>query len=738
MDAEAISSSLGPLSNEYLSKLPHHVTPCMNLHRILPCTEAVDSVTSLLNKSFPYSSSMPVPLIPLTQSKRSVLNGLDSTTSLIREKTKWQMKKEKILTAVRKDRKSIKTKRIEKAMIAPSGSQTKVPQGVALLAQHLDEDPDPNFSGVYNWYYTGGTLASLDQGQDRYLLHAAQSQLNYSKVVEGKQATTTSVDLEKNEPIFQITTNSRGVAVRQKSRVTMFSAEDSDDVGFHLTKVHTSSDNRHRFLSVALQNDSIQNYCTVSNDSMIKLWDTEYSKKCTAKYDMEPGDGMTVVDSWSCLQYVDKNTLLWVDRCCLHIFDIRAGLREEQLPWCPRKLMETCEQLSYVVPSSLRDELFYTLTSHHAFSLDLRFGFYQRWTHMMASPPLLGFAQAMGQDREVICLGSQMLSDCVVLVNEWRGEEAESLYKPTILPPPARGLHLARQQGHCLDPTLIQRCTQSMTGLSCLPIDNGIEVVRQSATSDIFVQQLTTLQTNTAQLTDKELEAFSEWCKPTLTLQRDSTSLKVSEVVNLSPILKVLNNTSIPLTKTVEEGRKRGAGWQISKKYLEDCVDMLAGKMLAVWEVEDEDEWVTEADNVDALVEQDPAEKVLNWLDASNSTDNRNITVTTHGKPTVTSTPFPLPIAHEVTSPAHSLEQESWMIELSQLTPGRQVPTCPSPSSGSDKQRRKRQKLCYDSVLTSPIKQPMSAKIKQISAKNQQSLANNEQSSAKKKFIPGF
>lgn len=36
-----------------------------------------------------------------------VLNGIDPTTSLIREKIKWQLKKEKILKAVQKDTKSI-------------------------------------------------------------------------------------------------------------------------------------------------------------------------------------------------------------------------------------------------------------------------------------------------------------------------------------------------------------------------------------------------------------------------------------------------------------------------------------------------------------------------------------------------------------------------------------------------------------------------------------------------------
>uniref|UniRef100_A0A1B6JPS3 Uncharacterized protein n=1 Tax=Homalodisca liturata TaxID=320908 RepID=A0A1B6JPS3_9HEMI len=718
-----ISNCVGPLSKDYLSKLPHHVTPCTNLHRILPSTEGSAGIEGLLNKSFPYSSSVPVPLIPLTESTRSALNGLDPTISLIREKMKWQMKKDKIISTVRKDKKHISEKKIKKAKKASAGRQVEVPRGVAVLAQHLDRDPDPHFSGVHNWYYTGGTLATLSLDEDYYLLHGAQSQLNYSKVVGGKQANTSRVDLENDDPIFQITSNSKGAAVRQTSRVSVFSTVESEDGEFQLAKVHTISDDNQRFLNVALKENSIRKYSTVSNNGVIKLWDTEYSKQYMANYDVEPGDGVIVTDCWSCLQYMDKYTLLWVNRCCLHIFDTRADLRERQLAWCPRKLTEMCEQLTYVVPSSLRDQFVYPVTTHQALTLDLRFGFCQRWTHMMASPPHFGFAQSMGQNREVICLGSQNPLDCVALVNEWSGEVPRSQFKPSSLPPPARGLHLARQQGLCLDPTLTQRCTQSMTGLSHLPSNEGLQVVRQSATADVFIQQLTSSEADSMQLTVRDLEAFTEWSEPTRSVQRDATSLTVSQVVDFVPVFKALTSIpSIPVKSAVENRTKNVARWQISKKYLEDCVDMLASKMLAVWEVEDEDEWGTN-EEIDTLVEQDPEEKVLNWLDASSHADDRNITDTTPVKPTVTSTPFPLETTHQVTSPTRSLDQQSWMFDLTQMTPrDGHEPTHLSPDSVE--QQRKRQKLCYDSIVSTPVKQPTSAK--------------KPQSSAKKKFVPGF
>lgn len=70
MDTEAISNCVGPLSRDYLSKLPHHVTPCMNLHRIFPCQETSEEGSMLLLKQFPFASTLPVPLTPLSAVKR--------------------------------------------------------------------------------------------------------------------------------------------------------------------------------------------------------------------------------------------------------------------------------------------------------------------------------------------------------------------------------------------------------------------------------------------------------------------------------------------------------------------------------------------------------------------------------------------------------------------------------------------------------------------------------------------
>lgn len=58
---------------------------------------------------------------------------------------------------------------------------------------------------------------------------------------------------------------------------------------------------------------------------------------------------------------------------------------------------------------------------------------------------------------------------------------------------------------------------------------------------------------------------------------------------------------------------------QMSKQYMEDCVDLLAGKLLAVWQVEDEEEWLEEEPSFSQV---DAGEKVMNWLQEADILDN--------------------------------------------------------------------------------------------------------------------
>lgn len=87
-----------------------------------------------------------------------------------------------------------------------------------------------------------------------------------------------------------------------------------------------------------------------------------------------------------------------------------------------------------------------------------------------------------------------------------------------------------------------------MIGLTCLPSTNGLHVVRQSATGDVFLQELSQSQSQSdgdepSRLTSDQLTAYSEWSKPALSLQRDTTTVSVTDVKNLTPLLEGMKTT---------------------------------------------------------------------------------------------------------------------------------------------------------------------------------------------------
>lgn len=77
-----------------------------------------------------------------------------------------------------------------------------------------------------------------------------------------------------------------------------------------------------------------------------------------------------------------------------------------------------------------------------------------------------------------------------------------------------------------------------MTGLTWLPADRGVHVVRQSATADVFIQRLTQSEDVNEEMIKNGLAAFADWCQPTLSPQTEATTVEVTKVVDLLAVNK--------------------------------------------------------------------------------------------------------------------------------------------------------------------------------------------------------
>lgn len=63
MDSEVVAQCVGPLSKVYLSKCPHHIAPCNNLHSHISNQTLSDVFSSSVLNPIPLVASIPVPLI---------------------------------------------------------------------------------------------------------------------------------------------------------------------------------------------------------------------------------------------------------------------------------------------------------------------------------------------------------------------------------------------------------------------------------------------------------------------------------------------------------------------------------------------------------------------------------------------------------------------------------------------------------------------------------------------------
>lgn len=78
-----------------------------------------------------------------------------------------------------------------------------------------------------------------------------------------------------------------------------------------------------------------------------------------------------------------------------------------------------------------------------------------------------------------------------------------------------------------------------MTGLTFLPAEKGMQVLRQSATGDVFSQDLSMSRKATKQLSEIELMTYSRWSKPTLELPRESElCASVTCTYDFQPLVK--------------------------------------------------------------------------------------------------------------------------------------------------------------------------------------------------------
>uniref|UniRef100_A0A0A1WWA4 Apolipoprotein L4 n=1 Tax=Zeugodacus cucurbitae TaxID=28588 RepID=A0A0A1WWA4_ZEUCU len=482
------------------------------------------------------------------------------------------------------------------------------------LAKRLECDPDPYFHGSYDYYYTGGNLCILGDGE--HILHVDGKNMDNLHVgVLPKFTSFTSSFLnpissqQSGGEVFEVRSiqnlcadSAMSFALRQRNCINFYSIPSTGKMKA-ITRFNSTST---PFISFAQSPIDLSTFIITTMKQSVRVYDmTSRTPTLTATHDICTRDDAMRI-SWNMVRPWQGQTFLYANENKFFVIDTRTT-PEQWLNSCSCDETNTydCDFISSIAKSEFRD-LAYVATNHKLHCLDLRYlggnmesgaGAVCRWTHQLEYAPAFMDIYQLGAV-EFIALSSALADDMCIceLTREHAGQIVEdngvnvsksplkspskrSLYKSYCLPyqPPTLqdAYQQARSVGKCLQPdadlpTRISRCSTGLafydtsTFAECMgedDCDTFTLLLSSNSIGDVFAHRL--IEQDTAEPEARlrsatEVEnTMCEYAKRVCELTQPR--LNCTEVVNLEAMRKVFrcNTLSIPLN--FEEDNKTKA-----------------------------------------------------------------------------------------------------------------------------------------------------------------------------------
>lgn len=175
------------------------------------------------------------------------------------------------------------------------------------------------------------------------------------------------------------------------------------------------------------------------------------------------------------------------------------------------------------------------------------------------------------------------------------------------IPKPLDSLCNVRFQGHCLNPILLDRFAQCLTGITGLGTnDSDLRLFSINCVGDLFVQKMN----------DTTPINVDEFKKNISTTSHHVPKLNYSDMYDMSKLWD--------LEKPVKNMRKDELNslWGISKEKMTSYVDHLAPLMLSPWDIDNISEWEVKKNNIDTSNDDSDCDyktKVRYWFDKNDS-----------------------------------------------------------------------------------------------------------------------
>ncbi|XP_076245686.1 TATA box-binding protein-associated factor RNA polymerase I subunit C-like isoform X2 [Calliopsis andreniformis] len=609
------------LKSTFLKHYAHHLVPGYNLHSNFSVDDVdVENIVEQY-QDYPYHCDLPRPFLPPARLPR-MLNEEDPALELLTTKNHIKDDVQRMKHYYEKHDKDLELvcKKDVKWNHTGNSVTAKVPKYIADIAEIIDMDPDPHFEGVYNWYYTGGTLDYVQLNDMNIFLFPFMGDLVATPMVNVEEflwrpqlqkAAKCELDGSLYELKHNVNTDTCMILGRYKNHCNFYMLSERDNK-CNLTEIHRQL-SKIPYVGADLSSTDTHHYCTINAGRSVTLWDITKMKYISSNTIMQT---KVLDDSWGTVRFqvMDPNVILFVDRCCLHYLDVRAPFDKPALTLCPKSYLEKCENLSLDVESR-HNSCRYVATCHSILMCDNRFEkqcVQQKWTHQFQGPPLMG--HAINRDSmEFVILSSQIAGESTIILNTWTSSETSHSYHFPFTPPDVmKTLNESQMQGMCLNPYLRNRFELCNIGSIIIKNEaNELFFFLQNSIGDVYYQCITynTALDKYSPINCKSYCILKAW-ENAVSLQTDTiVPLTITDKSNMQHVYESFTNRKLRLKYSKHESDFEPS-WKQSLEKLNSYMDILAPELLALWEI---------CEEVPVPLTAAPHQKVLNWLESADT-----------------------------------------------------------------------------------------------------------------------
>ncbi|XP_071052802.1 uncharacterized protein [Onthophagus taurus] len=330
-----------------------------------------DFITTLNNLNF----DLPYPIV----TPYIVEEEIDECAQIFKEKKKYRDKLKLYSNDFKFDQKYLTKVKVERS------KYIKLPRYmIDLVAGHV-KDPDEQFDGLYNWYYTGGILAKLTTNNDEEYLVCPLPNNNLKIIAINdyyNKIENIAIPNFNNDPILNLSISRNKenfLILRQRNLINVFSVLGNDNFSL-LNIFKTSTQTKNPFLDV--KQLSFKEIAYLDYNRKLTVTNLDYNSSKNYKFEKEKRE---LSDPFCQLEPIDENTLGFIDRNTLRFLDFRSY--EEQATLDIDDKLFLCDDICYL--TYLKDSPYlFIATVHNIKKIDFRTNkIVKTWAHMLTGQP---------------------------------------------------------------------------------------------------------------------------------------------------------------------------------------------------------------------------------------------------------------------------------------------------------------------------------------------------------------